>query len=129
MQCFQKDPNLRVSARKLLKHPWIVGCQRGDAPAAKAPSNFTQAVEEVKQWNKALESSLRVSVGSDGAPPGGPNILGHHISRHVGGEPHRPNLAITPARGPLALAKPRSIAEAFRSPELAGRSSCQGLLV
>ncbi|KAM0333375.1 hypothetical protein ACHAQA_002036 [Verticillium albo-atrum] len=38
MQCFQKDPNLRVTARKLLKHPWI-------------------AVEEVKQWNKALKSS------------------------------------------------------------------------
>ncbi|KAG7145613.1 Cytokinesis protein sepH like [Verticillium longisporum] len=50
MQCFQKDPNLRVTARKLLKHPWI-------------------AVEEVKQWNKALkssESSLRASTGSDG---------------------------------------------------------------
>ncbi|CAG8822253.1 18191_t:CDS:2, partial [Gigaspora rosea] len=24
MQCFQKDSNLRVSAKKLLKHPWIV---------------------------------------------------------------------------------------------------------
>lgn len=24
LQCFQKDHNLRVSARKLLKHPWML---------------------------------------------------------------------------------------------------------
>lgn len=23
MQCFQKDANLRISAEKLLKHPWL----------------------------------------------------------------------------------------------------------
>ncbi|KAK4223880.1 hypothetical protein QBC38DRAFT_486746 [Podospora fimiseda] len=104
MQCFQKDPNLRVSARKLLRHPWITGCRRSDAPVPKAPSNFTQAVEEVKQWNRALKSSehtSRVSTGSDG---------GHLI-------PHRTNLA-TSARGALTLAtKQRPTADAFRSPE------------
>ncbi|KAK4163591.1 hypothetical protein QBC43DRAFT_57393 [Cladorrhinum sp. PSN259] len=104
MQCFQKDPNLRVSARKLLRHPWITGCRRSDAPVPKAPSNFSQAVEEVKQWNKALKSSehtSRVSTGSDG---------GHLI-------PHRANLA-TSARGALSLAtKQRPTADAFRSPE------------
>lgn len=113
MQCFQKDPNLRVSARKLLKHAWIVGCRRSDAPVAKAPSNFSQAVEEVKQWNKALKSSennLRASTGSDSS---GPPMSGH---LHGG---HRTNLT-TPAKGPLVLAKPRRTAEAFRSPELAG---------
>jgi hypothetical protein len=23
MQCFQKDPNLRISAKKILRHPWL----------------------------------------------------------------------------------------------------------
>ena len=107
MQCFQKDPNLRVSARKLLRHPWITGCRRSDAPVSRAPSNFNQAVEEVKQWNKALKSSetnLRASTGSDNnGPPG---------------QAHRANLANRP---PLTLAtKARPTANAFRSPELAG---------
>lgn len=105
MQCFQKDPNLRVTGRKLLRHAWIVGCRRADAPVSKAPDNFTQAVEEVKQWNKALESSepnLRASSGSDSAGP---------PSRYVSG---------TPAKGPLKLAKPKPGAEAFLTPELAG---------
>ncbi|SPQ21983.1 4c1c0749-3f0d-4a55-94ab-df64d9edd449 [Thermothielavioides terrestris] len=106
MQCFQKDPNLRVSARKLLRHAWITGCRRSDAPVSKAPANFSQAVEEVKQWNKALKSSennLRVSTGSEnGGPPG---------------QAHRANLA-TSAKVPLAPAtKQRSTADAFRSPE------------
>ncbi|EHK25726.1 uncharacterized protein TRIVIDRAFT_32107 [Trichoderma virens Gv29-8] len=89
MQCFQKDPNLRVSARKLLKHAWIVGCRRTDAPISKTPSNFDDAVEEVKQWNKALNSSgtsLRTSLGSDA------------VSRISSG---------TPSKGRLSLAKPR----------------------
>lgn len=104
MQCFQKDPNLRVSARKLLRHAWIVGCRRADMhhPVSKAPDNFTQAVEEVKQWNKALESSepnLRASAGSDHAGP--------------------PSRYTTPAKGPLSLAKPKPGAEALLEPELA----------
>ncbi|KAK4122296.1 hypothetical protein N657DRAFT_682095 [Parathielavia appendiculata] len=102
MQCFQKDPNLRVSARKLLRHAWITGCRRSDAPVSKAPSNFSQAVEEVKQWNKALKSSennLRASTGSDTSAPG-----------------HRANNS----KMPLSLAtKQRPSADAFRSPELA----------
>ncbi|KAF7545808.1 hypothetical protein G7046_g9468 [Stylonectria norvegica] len=105
MQCFQKDPNLRVTARKLLRHAWINGSRRAVAPVSKAPSNFNQAVEEVKQWNKALKSSepsLRASTGSEGGPP----------SRFMGG---------TPAKGPLTLAKLRPGAEAFRKPELDGK--------
>lgn len=105
MQCFQKDPNLRVSARKLLRHAWITGCRRSDAPVSKAPSNFSQAVEEVKQWNKALKSSegnLRASTGSDAAALG-----------------HRANID----RMPLSSAtKQRSSTDVFRTPELAGKS-------
>lgn len=89
MQCFQKDPNLRVSARKLLRHAWIVGCRRTDAPVSRPPANFNEAVEEVKQWNKALNSSgtsLRTSTGAEG------------ISRYPTG---------TPSKSRLSLAKPR----------------------
>ncbi|KAI3326858.1 hypothetical protein HD806DRAFT_488388 [Xylariaceae sp. AK1471] len=118
MQCFQKDPNLRVSARKLLKHNWIVGCRRSDAPVAKAPGNFSQAVEEVKQWNKALTSSdsnLRASAGSDSS---GPPHHGQQNPRLVSHEHSKSNLP-TPAKGKFTLAKPRPTAEDFRSPELA----------
>ncbi|KAI2625664.1 cell division control protein [Hypoxylon sp. NC1633] len=118
IQCFQKDPNLRVSARKLLKHNWIVGCRRSDAPVAKAPGNFSQAVEEVKQWNKALTSSetnLRASNGSDSSLA---LHHGHQASRFANQEPSRSN-APTPAKTPFALGKPRPSAEDFRSPELA----------
>ncbi|KAI0018747.1 cell division control protein [Xylariomycetidae sp. FL0641] len=115
IQCFQKDPNLRVSARKLLKHNWIVGCRRSDAPVAKAPGDFSQAVEEVKQWNKALTSSeggnLRASAGSDSSGL-------FQTSRLSSQEQPRPSVP-TPAKGPLALAKPRPTAEDFRSPDLA----------
>lgn len=110
MQCFQKDPNLRVTARKLLRHAWITGCRRTEAPVSKAPANFSDAVEEVKQWNKALkssESSLRASTGSESGPS----------TRFLGG---------TPAKGSLTLAKPRPGAEAFSKPELAGM--CKSLV-
>ncbi|ESU17088.1 hypothetical protein FGSG_10381 [Fusarium graminearum PH-1] len=97
MQCFQKDPNLRVSARKLLRHAWITGCRRTEAPVSRKPANFSDAVEEVKQWNKALKSSepnLRASLGSETGPS----------TRLQGG---------TPAKGSLSLAKLRSGAGAF----------------
>ncbi|KAH6652940.1 septation protein H [Truncatella angustata] len=114
IQCFQKDPNLRVSAKKLLKHNWIVGCRRSDAPVAKAPGNFSQAVEEVKQWNKALDSDshLRASTGSNPIEP----QHGRQGSRYAA--PDQTTRLTTPAKGPLSLAKPKPTAEDYRSPEL-----------
>jgi hypothetical protein len=66
---------------------------------------------------ESSEKDLRASTGSDSS---GPPAQGHPSSRYPGGETHRPSM-VTPAKGPLALAKPRPGAEAFRSPELAGR--------
>ena len=122
MQCFQKDPNLRVSARKLLKHAWIVGSRRSDAPVAKPPANFNEAVEEVKQWNEALKSptgagSFRASTRSNVASPMPPRR--DPPLRNVHNDQQSNNL-ITPAKGPLSLAKPKNAAEAFRSPESTG---------
>jgi serine/threonine protein kinase len=57
MQCFQKDPNLRVSARKLLKHPWIVNARRSDAVDPKKSTEYGEAVKSVQEWNEALKDS------------------------------------------------------------------------
>lgn len=57
MQCFQKDPNLRVSARKLLKHPWIANAKRSDAVDAKKSTEYGEAVKSVQEWNEALKDS------------------------------------------------------------------------
>ncbi|QIW97978.1 hypothetical protein AMS68_003496 [Peltaster fructicola] len=54
MQCFQKEPNLRVTAKKLLRHPWIVSTKRA---AAQKPTEYDNAVKSVQEWNEALKSS------------------------------------------------------------------------
>lgn len=56
MQCFQKDPNLRVSARKLLKHPWIVNAKRSHSVVRTPTTKYDEAVKSVQQWNAALQS-------------------------------------------------------------------------
>lgn len=55
MQCFQKDPNLRVTAKKLLRHPWIMSGKKEEQ--AKKPTEYKQAVKSVQEWNEALKSS------------------------------------------------------------------------
>lgn len=109
MQCFQKDHNLRVSARKLLKHPWIVNARRSDSIVPKKPTAYEEAVKSVQQWNEALKS---------------PNASVRKASRPVTSSPvpprrERPLPLATPARSNLSLAKPRAIAEQFRSPATA----------
>lgn len=76
--CFQKDANLRISAKKLLKHPWMVaarrqmgaegGFGRGESASAnregrRPPSNYNydEAVLKVQEWNEALKSPSRPS--------------------------------------------------------------------
>ncbi|KAK4896572.1 Protein kinase of the Mitotic Exit Network [Elasticomyces elasticus] len=74
MQCFQKDPNLRVSAKKLLRHPWILGTKKGEGlvGAGKPVVKHEEAVGLVEEWNLALkaspkaEQSLRPGSGAGG---------------------------------------------------------------
>ena len=108
MQCFQKDPNLRVSARKLLKHPWIVSARRSDSVVPKKPTEYDEAVKSVQQWNEALKSPNAGSL--------------RRISRPMSSSPvpgRRDQVAVlaTPVKGPLNLVKPRIQTEHFRSPE------------
>lgn len=76
--CFQKDCNLRISGRKLLKHPWMVAARKqmadgrgsrlgesaNEKPAAaqngeqKRHSNYNYdeaVVLKVQEWNEALK--------------------------------------------------------------------------
>ncbi|KAI6248028.1 Cytokinesis protein sepH [Erysiphe necator] len=119
IQCFQKDPNLRVSARKLLKHAWIMGSRRTDAPVAKPPANFNEAVEEVKQWNEALKSptsaGFKVISKSNFASPM-PHRGMIHPLRNVQNE-KRELSSNTKPKSLLQFGKPKNSAEAFRSPE------------
>ena len=107
MQCFQKDPNLRVSARKLLKHPWIVNAKRSDAVVPKKPTEYDEAVKSVQQWNEALKSPNAGSLRRTSRPMSSSPIPGRRETTHP---------AVTPVRGPLNLAKPRVNTEQFRSP-------------
>jgi serine/threonine protein kinase len=80
--CFQKDCNLRISAKKLLKHPWMVATRRqmtdgpktsGDKVGEKAANgeerarrplsnyNYDEAVLKVQEWNEALKCMCRVA--------------------------------------------------------------------
>ncbi|KAF7365522.1 Cytokinesis protein sepH [Mycena venus] len=93
--CFQKDCNLRISAKKLLRHPWMVAARRqvagGKEPLEQKPStarpgaqesqqrrplsnyNYDEAVLKVQEWNEALKSPSRPSKhparAANGRPP------------------------------------------------------------
>ena len=77
--CFQKDCNLRISAKKLLRHPWMISARRqlaegkgrgGDKSADVTPEgtpksssnynyNYDEAVLKVQEWNEALKCEQR----------------------------------------------------------------------
>ncbi|KAJ7644441.1 hypothetical protein FB45DRAFT_897923 [Roridomyces roridus] len=97
--CFQKDCNLRISAKKLLRHPWMAAVRRqmadGKAPPAEEGTenrsarpggqqagrrplsnyNYDEAVLKVQEWNEALKSPSRPSK---------------HPARNVSGRPASP---------------------------------------
>lgn len=108
MQCFQKDPNLRVSARKLLKHPWIVNAKRSDSVVRTPTTKYDEAVKSVQQWNAALQS------------PNAPRAT-RRISEITSPRPRRYNLEHSSVmnsagKNQLGLARSRN-AGAFLSPE------------
>ena len=106
MQCFQKDPNLRVTARKLLKHPWIVNARRADAVIPKKPTEYDEAVKSVQQWNEALKS------------PDSMRKVGRPISSSpIPGRRDPANNLINQPKAPLHPSKPRVDADLLRAQE------------
>lgn len=108
MQCFQKDPNLRVSARKLLKHPWIVNARRADSVVPTKPTKYDEAVKSVQEWNEALKSptteTLRRAsraISSSPVPPRKESLA--------------PIVAPVPPPGGLHVQKTRPTTELFAS--------------
>ena len=110
MQCFQKDPNLRVSAKKLLKHSWIVNARRSDSVVPTQPTKYDEAVKSVQQWNEALKTPANGSLRRISRPTSSSPVAGLH---------EQPSVLVTPAppKTNLALPKARASADDFRSPE------------
>ncbi|KAL4878592.1 cytokinesis protein sepH [Aspergillus karnatakaensis] len=104
MQCFQKDPNLRVSARKLLKHPWIVNARRSDSVVPKKSTEYEEAVRSVQEWNEALRSpessTLKKGIRNDSQNP--PSL--------------RLDTRYTPTKDTLPSPVSRNLADRYRSP-------------
>lgn len=86
--CFQKDYNLRISAKKLLRHPWMVAAKksmednsgrrsseqnrsgagangRGTSERPQSKYNFDEAVLKVQEWNEALKCGSSFVVFCD----------------------------------------------------------------
>jgi serine/threonine protein kinase len=107
MQCFQKDPNLRVSAKKLLKHPWILNARRTESVIPKKSTEYEEAVKSVQEWNEALRSP-ETGTSKKKQRPDHPSVAGVSSARN----------------NPLVdtLPSPSSIksTDRFRSPVLAG---------
>lgn len=57
MQCFQKDPLLRINAQGLLKHPWVrSGAKREKKQVATpVPTTFEQVERDIKAYNEQIE--------------------------------------------------------------------------
>lgn len=110
MQCFQKDPNLRVSARKLLKHPWIVNARRSDSVVPKKSTEYEEAVRSVQEWNEALRS------------PGKGGLRRTFRTGHNSPAPllqEFPASRSPPSRDPLPATPSKHVTDRFRSTETA----------
>jgi hypothetical protein len=110
MECFQKNPTLRISAKRLLKHPWILSAKRTVPAVPTKPTEYQEAVKSVQEWNEALKS---------------PNSLRRSARPATGGPKNSPTPANGAAVAPrkpanvnLNITKHRPTAESFRSPEL-----------
>lgn len=143
MQCFQKDPNLRVSARKLLKHPWIVNAKRSDSEVPQKPTEYTQAVKSVQEWNEALKAPNGGTLRKTSRPPSSPvphrgdRQMGNKVIASFSKNPSQPQMKnIQPFKSPNASLhenwdddfEPVPSPTLLRLPPTKGQDSFGGLL-
>ncbi|KWU43305.1 kinase-like protein [Rhodotorula sp. JG-1b] len=73
-QCFQKDPNLRVTAKKLLRHPWMMVAkkqaerQRREVESRKEMATATTPPEDGSETASLSFSTRGGEEGGGGAP-------------------------------------------------------------
>ena len=117
MQCFQKDPNLRVSAKKLLRHPWIVSTKKTEA---KKPTEYDEAVKSVQEWNEALRASPPNAHAGNAGSRRSSARPGSRPDSRTAAKPSssRIQASALAAKGPLRLSsrKPQTT-DVFQSPE------------
>jgi serine/threonine protein kinase len=66
LTCFQKDPNLRVSAKKLMKHPWIVAARRQMTSSKEAnPEPTAQPKEDASSTQASRRGRPPPTTASD----------------------------------------------------------------
>lgn len=111
MQCFQKDPNLRVSARKLLKHPWIVSAKRAESVPQAPSTKYEEAVQNIQKWNQKWNEAVK--------SPNNTSIKKVNRNTNLSPTPaRRQSEFTTPVRGNLAQNNKHPVnTDAFRSPE------------
>ncbi|KAF4617839.1 hypothetical protein D9613_005703 [Agrocybe pediades] len=122
--CFQKDCNLRISAKKLLKHPWMVAARKqmadgksrsgdvagerrsgaegnGDGSSKRHSNyNYDEAVLKVQEWNEALKSPSKLAKNpSKNQRPSSPT---QHRSPEMPQSTSIPMLGTNPVSGPTA---------------------------
>ncbi|KAF2662178.1 hypothetical protein K491DRAFT_585543 [Lophiostoma macrostomum CBS 122681] len=110
MECFQKNPTLRISAKRLLRHVWIQSAKRTQSAFTGRPTQYEKAVETVQEWNEALKSpnslrkSARLASGPRKSPPS---------TATAAAAPRKPSVNVN-----LNIPKQRPIADSFRSPDM-----------
>ncbi|KAF1849691.1 uncharacterized protein K460DRAFT_2113 [Cucurbitaria berberidis CBS 394.84] len=111
MECFQKNPTLRISAKRLLKHPWILSAKRTVPAVPTKPTEYQEAVKSVQEWNEALKSPNSLRRSTRLAPS-----TQQPTKAPVNGAMSAVRKA--PVNVNLNIPKHRPTAESFRSPEL-----------
>jgi len=67
MQCFQKDHNFRVTAKKLLKHPWVCNHVQ-NSKKNRHSTKYDEAVKTVQKWNQAIHQEAAHSQSTNKPP-------------------------------------------------------------
>ncbi|CAI2171283.1 20031_t:CDS:2 [Funneliformis geosporum] len=77
LQCFQKDGNRRVSARRLLKHNWITGVRKRAINSIPQQIKTEETIKEVQEWNQAIENPKYKYRRGRSESIRGDNLLGY----------------------------------------------------